>query len=73
MKYNKPGNDLTDQMKNDLKDVKTKEELDALVSSAGFELDDDELDAVAGGECEHCSCLITDLFSDPGPGSRGKK
>ena len=74
MKYNKPGNDLTDQMKNDLKDVKTKEELDALVSSAGFELDDDELDAVAGGECEHCSCLSTDGgFQDSNSGGMGRK
>ena len=60
-------NELNDQMKKDLREVKTKEELDAVVSSAGFELDDDELDAVAGGGCcsvvennDNCSpdCLI---------------
>ena len=60
-------NELNDQMKKDLREAKTKEELDAVVSSAGFELDDDELDAVAGGDCcsvvennDNCSpdCLI---------------
>ena len=56
--------DLTEQQKKELKEAKTKEELNALVSSAGFELDDDELDAVAGGidydncpnvKCPHCA------------------
>ena len=50
MKTIKSGKDFSDQLKKDLKDAKTKEELDALVSSAGYELDDDELDAAAGGE-----------------------
>lgn len=50
MKTNKPNNVLPDQLKKNLKDVKTKEELDALVSSAGIELDDNELDAASGGE-----------------------
>ena len=46
----------------------------ALVSSAGIELDDDELDAVAGGECEHCSCLSTDGgFQDSNSGGMGRK
>lgn len=49
MKNNKPNNDLPDQLKKDLKDVKTKEELDNLASSAGMELNDDQLDAAAGG------------------------
>lgn len=49
MKNSKPDNDLSDQLKQDLKDTKTKEELDALVSSSGFELDDDNLNDVAGG------------------------
>ena len=46
---NKPNNDLTDQMKKELREAKTKEELDALVSSAGIELDDEQLDAATGG------------------------
>ena len=41
---------MTDQLKNELKDAKTKEELDALVSSAGLELNDDQLDEATGGE-----------------------
>ena len=49
MKTNKSNKELTDQLKEDLKEVQTKEELDALVSSAGMELNDDELDAAAGG------------------------
>ena len=49
MKDNKPNKELTDQLKKGLKLAQTKEELDALVSSAGMELNDDELDAAAGG------------------------
>ena len=52
MKDNKQNNDLNDQLKKDLREAKTKEELDALVSSAGFELTDDELDKAAGGMLE---------------------
>ena len=52
---NKPNNDLNDQLKKDLREAKTKEELDALVSSAGMELSDDELDAATGGDGE-CIC-----------------
>ena len=40
---------LTEQQKKELKEAKTKEELNALVSPAGFELTDDELDAAAAG------------------------
>ena len=43
---------LTEQQKKELKEAKTKEELNALVSPAGFELSDDELDAPAGGWCD---------------------
>ena len=46
---NKPNNDLTDQMKKDLRETNTKEELEALSSSAVMELTDDELDKVAAG------------------------
>ena len=46
---NQPNNDLSDQLKKDLRVAKTKEEPDAPVFSAGMELTDDELDAVAGG------------------------
>ena len=55
---------LTEQQKKELKEAKTKEELNALVSTAGFELSDDELDAAAGGtdydscqdfRCTHCT------------------
>lgn len=49
MKNNKLNNDLTDQMKKELREAKTKEELDGLVSSAGMELSDDQLGEVAGG------------------------
>lgn len=45
-------NDLTDLMKKKLREAKTKEELDELASSAGFELTDDELDKAAGGMLE---------------------
>ena len=51
---NKPNNDLNDQMKKELREVKTKEELDVTVSSAGMELTDDELDNVAGGVLLDC-------------------
>ena len=51
MNTNKPDKELTDRLKKDLKDVKTKEELDALASSAGIELSDNELDAAAGVSC----------------------
>ena len=40
--------DLTEQQKKELKEAKTKEELNALVSSAGFELDDDETRCCCG-------------------------
>ena len=49
MKTNKPNKELTNQLKNDLKEAKTKEELDVLASSAGMELTDDQLDGAAGG------------------------
>ena len=49
MKDNKPNKELTDQLKKGLKLAQTKEELDALVSSAGLELNDDQLDEAAGG------------------------
>ena len=61
MKNNKPNNDLNDQMKKDLREAKTKEDLDALVSSAGMELGDDDLDAAAGGVSvcgENCNDFI---------------
>ena len=50
MKDNKLNNDLNDQLKKDLRGAKTKEELDALVSSAGLELSDDQLEEAAGGQ-----------------------
>ena len=56
-------NELNDQMKKDLREAKTKEELDAVVSSAGFELDDNELDAVAGGGC--CSIVEYNDYCSP--------
>ena len=49
MNNNKPNKELTDQLKNDLKEAKTKEELDTLVSSAGLELSDDQIGEVTGG------------------------
>ena len=49
MELKKEIKDLTEQQKKELKEAKTKEELNALVSPAGFELTDDELDAAAGG------------------------
>ena len=49
MKTNQPNKDLTDQIKMDLKTAKTETELDALVSLAGSELSDDQLDSAAGG------------------------
>ena len=49
MKNNKPDNDLNDQLKTDLRGAKTKEELDALVSSEGLELNDDQLAEISGG------------------------
>ena len=47
MKDDKTNIDLTDQLKKDLRDAKTKEELDALLTSAGMELNDNEPAAVA--------------------------
>ena len=49
MKNNKSIYDLNDQMEKDLREAKTKEELDELASSAGFELSDDDLDNATGG------------------------
>ena len=52
MELKKEIKDLTEQQKKELKEAKTKEELNALVSPAGFELTDDELDAAEGGWCD---------------------
>ena len=49
MELKKEIKDLTEQQKKELKEAKTKEELNAVVFPAGFELTDDELDAAAGG------------------------
>ena len=70
MENNKPDKELTDQMKKNLREAKTKEELDALVTSAGLELDDDQLDEVAGGEGLFfpCSCYQPNPACDEGPG-----
>ena len=54
MENNKPDKELTDQMKKNLREAKTKEELDALVSSAGLELSDDQLDEATGGDGLFC-------------------
>ena len=40
---------LSNQMKKELREAKSKEELDALVTSAEMELTDDALEAVSGG------------------------
>ena len=40
---------LSDQMKKELREAKSKEELDVLVSSAGMEITDEALDEVTGG------------------------
>ncbi len=73
MKDNKLNNDLNDQLKKDLRGAKTKEELDALVSSAGLELDDDQLDEVAGGEGLFfpCSCYQPNPACCEGPAAYG--
>ena len=52
MELKKEIKDLTEQQKKELKEAKTQEALHALVSSAGFELTDDELDAAGGGWCD---------------------
>jgi hypothetical protein len=68
MKTNKSNKELTDQLKEDLKEVQTKEELDALVSSAGMELNDDELDAAAGGQISFPGDIPNPACCDgPGP------
>jgi hypothetical protein len=57
MELKKEIKDLTEQQKKELKEAKTKEELNALVSPAGFELSDDELDAAAAGRFDpDCPC-----------------
>ena len=66
MEIDKHTKGLTDRQKNDLKAVKTKEELDALISSAGLELSDDELDGAAGG-VSYCNENCND-FTPGGPG-----
>ena len=45
---------LTEQQKKELKEAKTKEELNALVSPAEFELTDEELDAAGGFDYDSC-------------------
>ena len=67
MKDNKPNKELTDQLKKGLKLAQMKEELDALVSSAGMELNDDELDAAAGGQISFPGD-IPNPACDEGPG-----
>jgi hypothetical protein len=49
MEKNDMNNNLSDQMKKDLRESESKEELDALVSSAGMEITDEALDGVTGG------------------------
>ena len=60
----KKNNDLTDQMKMNLKEAKTKKDLDALASSAGLELEDDELDAASGGGCDQCGTFHSFCLTD---------
>ena len=49
MEKNDMDKNLSDQMKKELREAKSKEELDALVSTVGMELTDDTLEAVSGG------------------------
>ena len=56
-----------DDMKNPelqerLKNAKTTEELMTIVNEAGFELTDEQLNAIAGGEgwCNECKTYATD-------------
>ena len=49
MEKNDMNKNLSDQMKKELCEAKSKEELDALVSTVGMELTDDTLEAVSGG------------------------
>ena len=44
-------NDLTDEQKAKAKACKTPEEILALAKDEGYELSDDELEAVSGGWC----------------------
>ncbi len=65
MELKKEIKDLTEQQKKELKEAKTKEELNAVVSPAGFELTDDELDAAAGGRMGGCDDCYEDEWSCP--------
>ena len=59
MEKNDMNNNLSDQMKKDLRESESKEELDALVSSAGMEITDEALDGVTGGYfCGVCNCRV---------------
>ena len=49
MEKNDMNKNLSDQMKKELREAKSKKELDALVSTVGMELTDDTLEAVSGG------------------------
>ena len=65
MDINQLFNGLTDQQKKELKEAKTKEELDSLVSSAGMELSEDQLSSVSGG-CFFCagSVVVRNIIKD---------
>ena len=48
--------DLTPEQQEKARACKTKEELAALAEEEGFQLSDDELEGIAGGELEHKKC-----------------
>ncbi len=55
--------DLTPEQREKARACKSIEELIALAKQEGYELNDDELEAVAGGvdwSCDDCSCLNHD-------------
>ncbi|MBQ9003217.1 MAG: Nif11-like leader peptide family natural product precursor [Eggerthellaceae bacterium] len=47
--------DLTDEQKAKARSAKTPEEILELAKEEGYELSDDELEAVSGGWCGDCS------------------
>ena len=45
---------VPDELKEKVKAATSADELIALSKESGFELSDDQLDAISGGECWHC-------------------
>ena len=60
--------DLSQELQEKVKACKTPEELLALANEQGYELSEEELEAVSGGKpwLYHCTCDSVCVENDPG-------